>query len=92
MKLLVLFLSFSLAYAKNCGSINIDGVGEIYLVSGNCGAIQIHDNGWTANGGYGLSFAKEPSDSFYPEMYWAVSILTNTFFNALNLLTFKRHP
>ena len=81
MKLLVLLLSFSAVYAKNCGSINIDGVGEIYLVSGNCGAIQIHDNGWTANGGYGLSFAKEASDSFYPEMYWAVSILQIAFFN-----------
>ena len=89
MKLLVLLLTFSAVYAKNCGSINIDGVGEIFLVSGNCGAIQIHDNGWTANGGYGLSFAKEPSDSFYPEMYWQVSILTNTFFNQFNNILSK---
>ena len=76
MNLLLLFLSFSAAYAAHCGSINVDGVGEIHLVSGYCGNIQVHDNGWTANGGYGLHFAKEASDSFYPEMYWAVSQVT----------------
>ena len=73
MKFLVLVLSFSVAYASHCGSINVEGVGEIHIVSGDCGPIQIHDNGWTAYGGYGLHFAKEAADGFYPEMYWAVS-------------------
>ena len=75
MKFLILFLSLSAAYAEHCGSIDVEGVGEIHLVSSYCGKIQIHEDGkgWTAYGGYGLHFAKEFSDNFYPEMYWAVS-------------------
>ena len=32
-----------------------------------------NEDGFTLIGGGGIHFAKEPSDDFSPDMYWAVS-------------------
>ena len=73
MKFIFLLFSLTLVYARNYGSINVDGVGTTYVVGGDGPNVEMIPNGFKLNGGGGIHFAKEPSDGFYPGMYWVVS-------------------
>ena len=73
MKAILLLLSLTLIHARNYGSINVEGVGNIYVVGGDGPNVEMINNGFKLNGGGGIHFAKEASDSFYPGMYWVVS-------------------
>ena len=61
---------------KNIGRTPVNRFGYIYVVAdeGNIRNIEMHEEGFsTLIGGGGIHFAKEPSDDFIPDMYWAVS-------------------
>jgi len=72
---LLIFL-VSPVFAINMGSIPVTGFGDIYVVTdeGNVGNVEMHENGFTLNGGGGIHFAKEPRDDFSPEMFWATPL------------------
>ena len=65
--------------AKNFGSINVAGKGDVYIVSdyksdGYENVLMHVDgiNGFAIRGGGHIYFSNVPSDDFYPEMYWKV--------------------
>ena len=67
--------------AKNFGSINVAGKGDVYIVSdyksdGYENVLMHVDgiNGFAIRGGGHIYFSNVPSDDFYPEMYWKVFI------------------
>ena len=69
------------AFAKNFGSINVAGKGDVYIVSnyksdGYENVLMYPDgiNGFAIQGGGHIYFSDVPSDDFYPEMYWKVFI------------------
>jgi len=74
MKLPVFCLFFILPciFAKNFGGINVQGVGEVYVVGQdwNSGYVQVSSNELRLNGGGRVYFAKDANDGFYPELYW----------------------
>ncbi len=82
MKVALLFLGAFLApaLAKNFGGINVDGVGTVYVVGPDWAGsfVQVSSNELKLNGGGRIYFAKTPSDSFSPDIYWKVN------FNRLN--------
>ena len=68
-------------FAKNFGSINVAGKGDVYIVSdyksdGYENVLMHVDgiNGFAIRGGGHIYFSNVPSDDFYPEMYWKVNI------------------
>ena len=68
-------------FAKNFGSINVAGKGDVYIVSdyksdGYENVLMHVDgiNGFAIRGGGHIYFSNVPSDDFYPEMYWKVFI------------------
>ena len=71
------FSVFTISYAsaKNLGSINIEGVGPIYVVGGEWTEEFVNvtedGSGFTLNKGGRIYFAKDPADDFSdPFMYW----------------------
>ena len=80
MKLPIFCLFFILPciFAKNFGGINVQGVGEVYVVGQdwNSGYVQVSSNELRLNGGGRVYFAKDANDGFYPELYWQVSYHT----------------
>ena len=70
----------SIASAKNMGSINVEGVGTIYVVAPDWaeGNVAVHDNGFTLSGGGRVYFATEPVDDLSnPYAYWQTPLLGN---------------
>ena len=68
---------FMLGYASavNLGSINIEGVGPIYIVGGEWTAefvnVTTDGSGFTLSRGGRIYFAKDPAEDFSdPFMYW----------------------
>ena len=67
--------------AKNFGSINVAGKGDVFIVSdyksdGYENVLMHVDgiNGFAIRGGGHIYFSNEPRDDFWPEMYWKVFI------------------
>ena len=67
--------------AKNFGSINVDGIGTIYVVGPDwaAGNVAVHDNGFTLSGGGRIYFAKDPVDGFNADSYWQTPLLGKHF-------------
>merc|ERR1712033_74694 len=59
-------------WGKNFGGINVDGVGQIYVVGHDwaAGNIQMNSNGFTLNGGGRIYLASNPTDGWDPNMFW----------------------
>ena len=70
-----LFFIFGYASGVNFGSINIEGVGPIYIVGAEWTAefvkVETDGSGFTLSKGGRIYFAKDPADDFSdPFMYW----------------------
>ena len=64
--------------AKNMGSIDVDGIGTIYVISPDWAAdyVSVHDNGFTLSGGGRVYFADKEVDDFSdPYAYWQTPLL-----------------
>ena len=60
------------------GSINVEGVGQIYVVAPDWAAdhVSVYDNGFTLSGGGRVYFAKEPVDDLSnPDAYWQTPLI-----------------
>ena len=73
---LALLLIVPCCLAKNFGGINVEGVGQVYVVGSdwNSDFVQVSSNELRLNGGGRIYFAKDASDGVYPELYWQVSL------------------
>merc|ERR1719383_716267 len=73
--------------AKNFGSVNVKGVGDVYVIGPDWTAdfIQMNDNGFTLNGGGRIYFASNPSDSFGPDVFWQTPLKNQHFAYTIDL-------
>ena len=72
------------ASAVNFGSINIEGVGPIYIVGAEWTAefvnVETDGSGFTLSKGGRIYFAKDPADNFSdPFMYWQTPLIGHHF-------------
>ena len=77
---IVIPILLSVVSARNMGSINVDGVGPIYVVAPDWAAehVSVYDNGFTLSGGGRVYFAKDPVDDFSnPFAYWQTPLIGN---------------
>jgi len=72
---------------KNVGSINVDGIGEVYILTHDWAApmIEIHDNGFTMTGNTRLYFGDKPDDVFNSSSFWQTNLLDNNFAYTVDL-------
>jgi len=80
--ILTLAFSFCTVSGRNFGSINIDGVGTIYVVGPEWSAefVNVFENGFTLSRGGRIYFAKDPAADFNdPFMYWQTPLLGKHF-------------
>ena len=80
--ILSLAFSFCTVSGRNFGSINIDGVGPIYVVGPDWSAdfVNVFENGFTLSRGGRIYFAKDPAADFNdPFMYWQTPLLGKHF-------------
>jgi len=70
--LLVAALAAGPAVARNFGSINVDGVGEVYVVGPDWTSsnVQMENNGFRLNGGGRVYLAQKPDDGLNADTYW----------------------
>merc|ERR1712130_432052 len=63
---------------QNMGSINIAGVGDVYVVTQDPSTVQMVDNGFRLVGGGRVYFAQEAANDFSnPYIYWQAPLLGN---------------
>merc|ERR1711951_83866 len=63
---------------QNMGSINIAGVGDVYVVTQDPSTVQMVDNGFRLVGGGRVYFAQEAANDFSnPFIYWQAPLLGN---------------
>merc|ERR1712020_380997 len=63
---------------QNMGSINIAGVGDVYVVTQDPSTVQMVDNGFKLVGGGRVYFAQEAANDFSnPYIYWQAHLLGN---------------
>ena len=80
--ILTLAFSFCTVSGRNFGSINIDGVGTIYVVGPDWSAefVNVFENGFTLSRGGRIYFAKDPAADFNdPFLYWQTPLLGKHF-------------
>ena len=67
--------------AKNFGSINVNGVGDIYVVGPEWASsfVSVYNNEVHLNGGGRVYFAKYASDGFSADMWWQVPLMDKHF-------------
>jgi len=91
MKLATLILAALAApsWAKNFGGLNVDGVGQVYVVGPDwsAGNIQMNGNsGFTLRGGGRIYLASKPDDGFGdPNLYWQTPLNGKHFSYTLDL-------
>ena len=85
---LALLLIVPCCLAKNFGGINVEGVGQVYVVGSdwNSDFVQVSSNELRLNGGGRIYFAKDASDGVYPDLYWQVSLGLKVVFPYLIIL------
>ena len=73
-----LLLLPALALAKNRGSIQVAGYGEVWVIAPDWANVVVDtSNGFTLHGNSRMYFASRPTDGFEADAYWQVK---NQFF------------
>merc|ERR1711973_125646 len=82
MLLKVLLLVFSLilaAKAVNRGSIQVEGYGEVWVISPDWSNVQVDGNGFTLFGNSRMYFASYATDGFDGNAYWQIPLNNKVF-------------
>merc|ERR1712198_146238 len=82
MLLKVLLLVFSLilsAKAVNRGSIQVEGYGEVWVISPDWANVQVDGNGFTLFGNSRMYFASYATDGFDGNAYWQIPLNNKCF-------------
>jgi len=78
---LLLFLPclLSSALAVNRGSIQVEGYGEVWVISPDWANVQVQGNGFTLYGNSRMYFASRPTDGFDADAYWQIPLNNKMF-------------
>ena len=71
----LLSLIFSSCDAVNRGSIQVEGYGEVWVISPDWASVSVEGNGFTLHGNSRMYFASRPTDGFDADAYWQVLVL-----------------
>ena len=71
--LLVIFaLAVAVSDGVNRGSIQVEGYGEVWVISPDWANVVVSGNAFTLNGNSRMYFASRPTDGFEADAYWQV--------------------
>merc|ERR1712131_148366 len=80
LKLLLLVFSLILsAKAVNRGSIQVEGYGEVWVISPDWANVQVDGNGFTLFGNSRMYFASYATDGFDGNAYWQIPLNNKVF-------------
>ena len=65
-------LVFSSCDAVNRGSVQVEGYGEVWVISPDWANVKVEGNGFTLYGNSRMYFASRPTDGFDADAYWQV--------------------
>jgi len=75
LKVSILVLSLILsATAVNRGSIQVEGYGEVWVISPDWANVQVDGNGFTLFGNSRMYFASYATDGFDGNAYWQIRL------------------
>jgi len=77
--ILALFSLFVGSLGVNRGSIQVDGYGEVWVISPDWANVQVNGNGFTLNGNSRMYFASRPTDGFDADAYWQIPLMNKEF-------------
>merc|ERR1712198_47857 len=89
MLLKVLLLVFSLilsAKAVNRGSIQVEGYGEVWVISPDWANVQVDGNGFTLFGNSRMYFASYATDGFDGNAYWLIPLNNKVFSYSVDVI------
>merc|ERR1712156_770157 len=79
-KVLVTLASiFSTCLAVNRGSIQVEGYGEVWVISPDWANVQVSGNAFTLYGNSRMYFASRPTDGFEADAYWQIPLNNKEF-------------
>ena len=65
--------------AVNRGSIQVEGYGEVWVISPDWANVQVNGNGFTLYGNSRMYFASRPTDGFDADAYWQIPLNNKEF-------------
>ena len=65
--------------AVNRGSIQVEGYGEVWVISPDWANVQVNGNGFTLFGNSRMYFASRPTDGFDADAYWQIPLNNKEF-------------
>merc|ERR1711992_219859 len=77
--ILTLFSLFVGSLGVNRGSIQVDGYGEVWVISPDWANVQVQGNGFTLYGNSRMYFASRPTDGFDADAYWQIPLMNKEF-------------
>jgi len=79
-KVLVTLASiYSTCLAVNRGSIQVEGYGEVWVISPDWANVQVSGNAFTLYGNSRMYFASRPTDGFEADAYWQIPLNNKEF-------------
>ncbi|XP_023346304.1 uncharacterized protein LOC111715231 [Eurytemora carolleeae] len=74
-------------FGKNFGSIEVKGVGTVYVLGPDwtAGNVEMLPNGFALNGGGRVYLGSQPNDGMDPNMYWQTPLMEKHFAYTLDL-------
>merc|ERR1711899_598951 len=79
-KVLVTLASiYSTCLAVNRGIIQVEGYGEVWVISPDWANVQVSGNGFTLYGNSRMYFASRPTDGFEADAYWQIPLNNKEF-------------
>ena len=72
--LVILSVTVAISDAVNRGSIQVEGYGEVWVISPDWANVQVNSGGnsFTLHGNSRMYFASRPTDGFEADAYWQV--------------------
>jgi len=77
--LFLFLITFSVTNAVNRGSIQVEGYGEVWVISPDWANVQVEGNGFTLYGNSRMYFASSPTDGFDANSYWQIPLNNKIF-------------
>merc|ERR1711963_402829 len=84
-------LLFSSCDAVNRGSVQVEGYGEVWVISPDWANVQVEGNGFTLYGNSRMYFASRPTDGFDADAYWQIPLMDKVFSYSVNVANVGCH-
>merc|ERR1719188_1872961 len=84
-------LVFSSCDAVNRGSVQVEGYGEVWVISPDWANVKVEENGFTLYGNSRMYFASRPTDGFDADAYWQIPLMDKEFSYSVNVANVGCH-